>query len=46
MKEKTDELFTKYIPQFPKMVELKLPSISKINLPKLQKIKSPDNLEA
>ena len=38
MKEKTEELFTKYIPQFPKMVELKLPSLKKIELPSLKKI--------
>ena len=46
MKEKTDELFTKYIPEFPKMVPLSLPKLSKINLPKLQKTKSKDSLEA
>ena len=38
MKEKTDELFTKYIPEFPKQIELKLPQLKKIELPKLQKI--------
>ena len=38
MKEKTDELFTKYIPEFPKQVELKLPQLKKIELPKLKKI--------
>ena len=38
MKEKVDELFTKYIPDIPKQVELKLPKLQKIELPKLQKI--------
>jgi glycosyltransferase involved in cell wall biosynthesis len=38
MKEKVDELFTKYIPEFPKAVELKLPQLKKIELPKLKKI--------
>jgi glycosyltransferase involved in cell wall biosynthesis len=37
MKEKTDELLTKYIPEFPKQVELKLPQLKKIELPKLKK---------
>ena len=40
MKEKTDELLTKYVPEFPKQVELKLPQLKKIELPKLQKIES------
>jgi glycosyltransferase involved in cell wall biosynthesis len=38
MKEKTDELLTKYIPEFPKQVELKLPQLKKIELPKLKKV--------
>jgi len=38
MKEKVDELFTKYIPEFPKQVELNLPKLKKVELPKLQKI--------
>jgi hypothetical protein len=38
MKEKTDELFTKYIPEFPKEIKLQLPQLKKIELPKLQKI--------
>ena len=37
MKEKTDELLTKYVPEFPKQVELKLPQLKKIELPKLKK---------
>jgi len=35
MKEKTDELLTKYIPEFPSQVQLKLPQLKKIELPKL-----------
>jgi glycosyltransferase involved in cell wall biosynthesis len=42
MKDKIDELFTKYLPEFPKQVELKLPTLKKIELPKLQKIKDND----
>ena len=38
MKDKVDELFTKYIPEFPKQVKLKLPQLKKIELPKLKKI--------
>ena len=34
MKDKIDELFTKYIPNLPKKVELKLPSLKKIEMPK------------
>jgi glycosyltransferase involved in cell wall biosynthesis len=41
MKEKTDELLTKYIPEFPKQVELKLPQLKKIELPQLKKIELP-----
>jgi hypothetical protein len=37
MKNKVDELFTKYIPEFPKQVELKLPQLKKIELPKIKK---------
>jgi hypothetical protein len=40
MKDKIDELFTKYIPEFPKQVELKLPQLKKIELPKLQKVEN------
>jgi hypothetical protein len=40
MKEKVDELFIKYIPEFPKHVELKLPQLKKIELPKLKKIEN------
>ncbi len=35
MKEELDNLLTKYLPEFPKQIELKLP---KLNLPKLEKI--------
>jgi hypothetical protein len=38
MKDKVDELFTKYIPEFPKEVKLQLPKLKKIELPKLQKV--------
>jgi len=37
MKEKMDILFTQYIPEFPKQVQLKLPQLKKIELPKLKK---------
>jgi hypothetical protein len=40
MKDKTDELFTQYIPEFPKQVQLQLPKLKKIELPKLQKIEN------
>jgi hypothetical protein len=38
MKEKLDEMLIKYVPEFPKAVELKLPQLKKIELPKLKKI--------
>jgi hypothetical protein len=41
MKEKVDELFTQYIPEFPKQVELKLPKLNKVELPQLKKIELP-----
>jgi hypothetical protein len=34
MKNKIDELFTQYIPDLPKKIELKLPDLKKIELPK------------
>jgi len=37
MADKVDELFIKYIPEFPKEMELKLPQLKKIELPKLTK---------
>jgi glycosyltransferase involved in cell wall biosynthesis len=40
MKEKTDSIFTQYIPEFPKEIKLKLPTLKKIELPKLQKLES------
>ena len=40
MKEKTDSIFTQYIPEFPKEIKLKLPQLKKIELPKLQKLES------
>jgi glycosyltransferase involved in cell wall biosynthesis len=38
MKDKVDSLFTQYIPEFPKAIELILPQLKKIELPKLKKI--------
>jgi glycosyltransferase involved in cell wall biosynthesis len=38
MAEKTDTLLTQYIPEFPKELNLKLPSMKKIELPKLKKV--------
>jgi len=38
MKDKIDGLLDKYVPEFPKQVEIKLPKLQKIELPKLQKI--------
>jgi hypothetical protein len=38
MKNKVNELFTQYIPDLPKQVDLKLPTLKKIDLPKLKKI--------
>jgi hypothetical protein len=40
MKDKVDELFTKYIPEFPKEVKLQLPKLKKIELPKLKKVET------
>ena len=34
MKDKIDELLTQYLPEFPKQVQLKLPTLNKIELPK------------
>ena len=38
MADKTNELFTKYIPEFPQEVELKLPAMKKIEIPKLKNL--------
>jgi hypothetical protein len=38
MADKVDELLTKYVPEFPKEVELKLPQLNKIEIPKLKKL--------
>ena len=38
MRETLDNLLTQYIPEFPKQVQLKLPTLKKIELPKLKKI--------
>ena len=40
MKEQIDTILTKYVPEFPKQVELKLPQLKKIELPKLKKIEN------
>jgi hypothetical protein len=40
MKDKVDELFTQYIPEFPKEIKLQLPQLKKIELPKLQKVEN------
>jgi glycosyltransferase involved in cell wall biosynthesis len=37
MKEKLDSILTSTIPEFPSQIQLKLPSMKKIELPKLQK---------
>jgi glycosyltransferase involved in cell wall biosynthesis len=38
MRETVDTLLTQYIPEFPKQVQLKLPTLKKIELPKLKKV--------
>jgi glycosyltransferase involved in cell wall biosynthesis len=38
MADKANELFTKYVPEFPQEVELKLPAMKKIEIPKLKKL--------
>ena len=38
MREMVDTLLIKYIPEFPKQVQLKLPQLKKIELPKLKKV--------
>jgi glycosyltransferase involved in cell wall biosynthesis len=40
MCEKLDGYLTKYVPEFPKQVQLKLPQLKKIELPKLKKIET------
>jgi hypothetical protein len=40
MKESVDSILTKYIPEFPKAVELKLPQLKKLELPKLKKLET------
>jgi len=42
MKDKVDELFTKYIHEFPEEIKLKLPSLKRIELPSLIKIEKND----
>ena len=41
MRETLDNLLTQYIPEFPKQVQLKLPTLKKIELPTLKKIELP-----
>jgi glycosyltransferase involved in cell wall biosynthesis len=38
MKEKVDNLFTQYVPEFPKEVKLEIPKLNKIEIPKLKKV--------
>ena len=38
MFKKVDQILTQYIPEFPKEVQLQLPTLKKIELPKLQKL--------
>lgn len=38
MRETLDTLLTQYVPEFPKQVQLKLPTLKKIELPKLKKV--------
>ena len=40
MADKLDELFIKYVPEFPKEIKIKLPTIKKIQFPKKPKIKN------
>ena len=40
MSEKVNNIFTQYIPEFPKEIKLQLPTLKKIELPKLQKLES------
>jgi hypothetical protein len=38
MKEKLSKTLDKYIPEFPKQVQIQLPKLNKIELPKLKKV--------
>jgi hypothetical protein len=38
MKDKVDQLFNQYVPEFPKQIQLELPKLKKIELPKLKKV--------
>lgn len=42
MKDKIDSLFTQYIPEFPKEVQIKLPSLKKTSISDLKKIELPN----
>ena len=37
LKNEIDKLFIKFIPEFPKQIQLQLPKLKKLELPKLQK---------
>ena len=41
MRETLDNLLTQYIPEFPKQVQLKLPTLKKIELPQTKKVEIP-----
>lgn len=41
MRETLDTILTQYIPEFPKQVQLKLPTLKKIELPQLKKVELP-----
>jgi hypothetical protein len=38
MKEKLDKVLIEKIPEFPKQIQLQLPSLKRIQLPKLSKV--------
>jgi glycosyltransferase involved in cell wall biosynthesis len=40
MVKQLDDYLTKYIPEFPKQIQLKLPQLKKIELPKLKKVEN------
>ncbi len=42
MKDKIDSLFVQYIPEFPKEVQIKLPSLKKTSISDLKKIELPN----
>ena len=46
MKDKVNQLFDQYIPEFPKQIQLQLPQLKKIELPKLKKVEKVTTNEA